>query len=184
MSAAGMWLTNPHEASVSTSSPAGVDTTAFQSSEDDSVFDGPRRTSGFLPTEPSTLTLTGIELKHADPVSIKRAPMEEPLQRTRIGRLLDGRGLTDLDYELFLLESTTYKYPSRIRIPADKGDSSDFLYPSRVATEVAEGPVLVATGPTGTVKGVIMKNAHYIRMDRSMTYQEMWPVQLDRYTSK
>ena len=169
---------------MSTSSPAALDTTAFQSSEDDSVFDRPRRTSGILSTEPSTSDLSRIEHTNAVPGSIKGAPIEDGLQRTRIGRLLDGRGLTDLDYELFLLESTSYEYPSRIQIPANNGDSGDFLYPSKVATEVAEGHVLVATGPTGTVKGIIMKNPHYIRMDKSLTYQEMWPVQLDRHTSK
>lgn len=113
-----------------------------------------------------------------------KTPVVESRQRTRIGRLIKGCTVTDLDYEIFLLEYSKYQHPYRILIRASKGDSTRYLYPSKVATEVTEGSILAVTGTTGTVRGIIMKNPHYIRMSNSTTYQEMWPVQLDRHTGE
>ena len=172
------------QASVSTSSPAGVDTTAFPSSEDDSVFDRPKTAPETLFTGPDTSDLSGARYGRAVSGDHKKTPVVESRQRTRIGKLMRGCTVTDLDYEIFFLEYSKYQQPNRIPIQADKGDLIRYLYPSKVATEVTEGPILAVTGTTGSVGGFIMKNPHYIRMNSSTTYQEMWPVQLDRHTSE
>lgn len=169
---------------MSTSSPAGLETTPFPSSQDDSVFDRPETAPKSLSTGPDTSDLSGTRHRHAvsgDPIEV---PVDESKQRTRIGRLMEDCTVTDLDYEIFVLEYSNYQHPNRILISGDKDDLISYLYPSKVATEVIEGPILAATGTTGTVRGIIMKNPRYIRMNNSKTYQELWPVQLDRYTSE
>lgn len=87
----------------------------------------------------------------------------------------------DLDYELLRLYNIGLKI-NRIAI-AGNGKLGG-IYPQRIATAVAECEVLAATGTTGTVKGNMMSNAYYIRLEYSSTYQELWAVKLERETSR
>lgn len=58
------------------------------------------------------------------------------------------------------------------------------MYPQRLATAAAECEVLAATGTTGIVKGKLISNAYYIRLEYSSTYQELWAAKLERETSR
>lgn len=87
----------------------------------------------------------------------------------------------DLDYELFRLYNVEHKV-NCITIPWIGG--AGFVYPRRIATAAAECEVLAATGTTGTVRGTMISNAYYIRLENSSTYQELWAVRLERETSR
>jgi len=86
----------------------------------------------------------------------------------------------DLDYEIFRVDTVDRKV-NCITIPGIGGP--DVMYPKRIATAVADCKVLAATG-TGTIKGSMISNAYYIRLEHSSTYQELWAVQLERETSR
>lgn len=87
----------------------------------------------------------------------------------------------DLDYELFRLFNVERKV-NCITIPRIGGSS--VMYPQRLATAAAECEVLAATGTTGIVKGKLISNAYYIRLEYSSTYQELWAAKLERETSR
>ena len=170
------------QASISTASPVGADTTPPQSSEDDSIFDKPCSAPITIPMEitpmlqgtepPNTLTDNGTQV------------LGDRGQRRTIGTMLRNSGVTDLDYEVFVLKDQSYRLRNRIFLPDTVYEPARAYYPSEVANEVSEGPIVALTGPTGIVKGIIMRNSRYIRMQLATTYQEMWTVQLDRNTSK
>lgn len=145
----GAGLMRPFQASISTSSPAGVDTTAFQSSEDDSIFEKPRAV-------PATTSVTVGSSEHASPRKAPGAHTQAAIdgsnQRELIGRLLKSYAVTDLDYEVFILEKSSMASQNRVMLPKDKISEPSFLYPSTVAREVTEGPILAATGTTGVVQ--------------------------------
>jgi hypothetical protein len=58
------------------------------------------------------------------------------------------------------------------------------IWPKRIATAAEGCEVLAATGTTGTLKGYMISNAYYIRLDNSSTYRELWAVRLERETSR
>ena len=142
-------LMRSFQASISTSSPAGVDTTAFQSSEDDSIFDKPRAV-------PETTSIASGSSEHASPrkgPDIRtQAAIVGSSQREIIGRLLKSYTHTDLDYEIFILVNLGMASQNGVMLPKDRTSKPSFLYPSTVAREVREGPILAATGTTGVVQ--------------------------------
>ena len=168
-------------ASVSTSSPAGVDTAASRSSEDDDIFDKPRRLTATISSKTTTSTLDWTKARNTVSNST-HASFFGLGPRLQLGTLLRCGKATDLDYEIFVLEDQHHHVQNSILRPAANGERAKTFYPCRVATDVIEGPILAATGPTGVVTGMIMKNPRYIRMQLATTYQEMWTVQLDRHT--
>jgi len=87
----------------------------------------------------------------------------------------------DLDYELFRLYNVERKV-NCIAIPGI--GETGVMYPQRIATAVAECEVLAATGTTGIVKGNLISNAYYIRLECSSIYQELWTVKMERETSR
>ena len=139
----------PFQASISTSSPAGVDTTAFQSSEDDSIFEKPR-------AMPETTSVPSDLSEHASPQEAPgartQAATDGSSRREIIGTLLKSSVVTDLDYELFILQKSSLASRNRVMLPKDKTAKPSFLYPTTVAREVTEGSILAATGTTGVVQ--------------------------------
>ena len=89
----------------------------------------------------------------------------------------------DLDYEVFEIGDSLYREPNKIDLPSF-GYPSRRIIPNKVARTVVECPVWAATGTTGCVQGTMMPQPHYIKMEGSETFQEMWAVKLDRNTSK
>ena len=87
-----------------------------------------------------------------------------------IARISEDSSPNDLDYELFRLYNVEHKV-NCIATPGIGG--SGIMYPQRIATAAAECEVLAATGTTGTVKGTMISNAYYIRLENSSTYQEL-----------
>ena len=89
----------------------------------------------------------------------------------------------DLDYEVFEIDDPAYHNGNKIDLPS----STDYIrriIPTKVARTLVECPVWAATGTTGCVQGIMMRQPHYIKMEGSETIQEMWAVKLDRNTSK
>ena len=145
----GSRLTRQFQASVSTSSPAGVDTSAFQSSEDDSIFEKPR----------AVQETTSVALRSSDHASTQKTPdarthaaTDGSTQPEVIGKLLESQAVNELDYEVFVLEKTNFASQNKAILPKDTTAKASFLYPSNVVREVTEGPILAATGTTGVVQ--------------------------------
>lgn len=97
-----------------------------------------------------------------------------------IAEVFENSPPNDLDYELLRLYNVERKV-NCIAIPGIGG--SRIIYPQLIATAAAECEVLAATGTTGTVRGTMISNAYYIRLEYSSTYQELWAVRLERETS-
>ena len=89
----------------------------------------------------------------------------------------------DLDYEVFEIDDARYHNWNMMDIPSS-GDPVRQIFPTDVARTLVECPVWAATGTTGCVRGTMMRQAHYIKMEGSETFQEMWAVKLDSNTSK
>ena len=105
--------------------------------------------------EPTSVTLRSSG--HAS------SPQEAPETRTEtvtdgsskpevIGRLLESHAVTDLDYEIFVLDTSNFVFRNSVMLPKDKTAKPSFVYPSTIAREVTEGPILAATGTTGVVQ--------------------------------
>ena len=89
----------------------------------------------------------------------------------------------DLDYEVFEIDDARYHDYNKMDLPGS-GDPVRHILPNKVARTLVECPVWAATGTTGCVQGTMMRQPHYIKMEGSETFQEMWAVKLDRNTSK
>lgn len=90
---------------------------------------------------------------------------------------------TDLDYELFRLDDPRFHTDNAISLPTTQ-DSAQMLRLGKPARMPLDAAVWVVTGTTGSVRGTMTSTAHYIKMEGSKTFQEMWAVRLDRQTSK
>ena len=90
---------------------------------------------------------------------------------------------TDLDYELFRLDDPRFHTDNAISLPAMQ-ESPQMLRPGKPARMPVDAAVWVVTGTTGSVRGTMTSAAHYIKMEGSRTFQEMWAVRLDRETSE
>lgn len=90
---------------------------------------------------------------------------------------------TDLDYELFQIDSSQPFGANEVSLPTPKSNSRN-VSPISIAQSPIDGPVWVATGTTGCVKGAMSTQPQYIKMEGSETFQEMWVLELDRATSK
>lgn len=121
------------------------------------------------------------------PLSIAESPEDETTtkssQMRKISTMTSPRVRNDIDYEVFPIEDARYCDVNKICLSSD-GVTTDFIQVDGVAEELAERPVRVATGTTGTVKGVVQTSTHFIKMAGSQTFQEMWAVQLERQASK
>jgi hypothetical protein len=107
----------------------------------------------------------------------------KPCRRRKISTMTSPRIRNDIDYEIFPIEDIRYCAANKVYLPSD-GVAMDSIKVDGVAEELAERPVWVATGTTGTIKGVIKTSNHFIKMAGSQTFQEMWAVQLQRHASK
>ena len=90
---------------------------------------------------------------------------------------------TDLDYELFRLDDPRFHTDNAISLPTMQ-ESAQMLRPGKPARMPVDAAVWVVTGTTGFVRGTMTSTAHYIKMEGSSTFQEMWAVRLDRETSE
>ena len=90
---------------------------------------------------------------------------------------------TDLDYELFRLDDPRFHNDNAISLPTMQ-ESAQMLRPGNPARMPLDAAVWVVTGTTGSVRGTMTSTAHYIKMEGSRTFQEMWAVRLDRETSE
>jgi len=101
-------------------------------------------------------------------------------ENKRIGVIQDS-SRKDLDYQLFRLYSMSVKW-NEIMAPGNGTKIHKYVYPQRVATTTADCSVLSAMGTTGTVRGIIIDSSYYIKTAFSRTFQELWPVKLERET--
>ena len=90
---------------------------------------------------------------------------------------------TDLDYELFPLEDPRFHTVNDISLPTMQ-ESAQILRPGKPAPKPVDAAVWVVTGTTGIVSGTMTSIAHFIKMEGSRTFQEMWAVRMDRETSE
>ena len=110
-------------------------------------------------------------------------PSEPYGQRIKIASLAPEGSANDLDYECVPIDDAVFQKTNRVLLPtADKGPK--YLYPNEIATKPDESKIIAVTGTTGLVHGTIFENPYYIKMNGSSKCQEMWPVRLDRDTSK
>ena len=111
-------------------------------------------------------------------------PPEPHGQRIRIASLAPESSVNDLDYECVPVDNAVLQQINRLILPTANNKDPKYLYPSEIATKPDESEILAVTGTTGLVHGTIFENPYYIRMVGSSKCQEMWPVRLDRDTSK
>jgi hypothetical protein len=102
----------------------------------------------------------------------------------RISTLAPDCVANDLDYEVFPLNDPKYHVSNSIKLPAIEGSHPRKILLKGVARAAAETAIWAATGTTGSVKGTLMRNPYFIKMAGSQSYQEMWPVKLERGTSE
>ena len=90
---------------------------------------------------------------------------------------------TDLDYEVFQLNA---KITNRTNDATSRrgADTPGHILPKTVATKPAQRTVWAMTGTIGPVEGMMTEQSHYIKMEGSQTFQEMWAVELSRATGK
>ena len=90
---------------------------------------------------------------------------------------------TDLDYEVFRLD---VKLVNRMNsaFTRDSADSPGHIYPRTVATKPSSKTVWAMTGTMGPVRGLMTEQSHYIKMEGSQTFQEMWAFELSKATGK
>ena len=105
-------------------------------------------------------------------------------RRIRIASLAPGSSANDLDYECVPVDDVVFQKTNRILLPNANNEGPEYLYPNEIATKPDESTILAVTGTTGLVHGTIFENPYYIKMNGSSKCQEMWPVRLDRDTSK
>lgn len=158
--------------SISSYSDEGCSTLSFASttSPKDTIFEHPIDL-------PSTTELT---LNHTPEVLSPSQPTYS--SKPKISNLLPYER-NDLDYEVFEIDDPYYHNWNKIDLPSS-GDSVRHIIPNKIARTLVECPVWAATGTTGCVQGTMMRQPHYIKMEGSETFQEMWAVRLDRNTSK
>ena len=129
-----------------------------------------------------------INIPNTTELALDHIPeVPSPSQRTysshsKIAKLLPFER-NDLDYEVFEIDDPRYHSRNKIDLPSSTHPIRHIL-PNKIARTLVECPVWAATGTTGCVQGTIMKQTHYIKMEGSETFQELWVVKLDRNTSK
>jgi hypothetical protein len=116
-------------------------------------------------------------------VSLEDETATKSTQRRKISTMTSPRMRNDIDYEIFPIEHTRYCAANKIYPPSDRA-TTDFTKVEGVAETLAERPVWVATGTTGTIRGVIQTSTHFIKMADGQTFQEMWAVHLERRAGK
>ena len=155
------------KASESGSSSTGTDTLAPPSSDED-IFDPPQ-TAIHIIEPPVTLPIAD-ETTTDDPLT----------NLIKIATVSEEDTPNDLDYQLLHFDAKILT-PAHIQNPVQPFDC---LSSQVIAKFVTEASVLAATSKSGIVKGVIMSNSHYIKMEYSSSYQELWSVKLERDISK
>lgn len=96
----------------------------------------------------------------------------------KLGTVASGYSSSDLDYLIFPIVASHGH---------SEGESSSRIPVSATVTDVSkikERKVFAATGTTGTVTGVMLRNPHFIKMPSSSSFEEMWAVRLERKTCK
>ncbi len=121
-----------------------------------------------------------VGLKAEDTIN---KPQEQLFCNQRIADIPVHYMQTDLDYEVFRLDDPRFHTVNQIALPTMQ-EPAQVLRPSRPARMPADTAVWVVTGTTGAVQGTMTSAAHYMKMEGSKTFQEMWAVRLDRETSK
>lgn len=96
----------------------------------------------------------------------------------RIGAVSCGSTPSNLDYDIFEIEDPKLRMLNRLPLPRAGGRPQEFLNITEIATEIIESEVLIATGQNGVVKGTILGNSYFIKMAGCVSYQKMWPVEL------
>lgn len=109
---------------------------------------------------------------------------ENRVHGPRISTLAPDCVANDLDYEVFPLDDPKYHVSNSIQLPAIEGSYPQKIVLKTIARAAAETTIWAATGTTGSIRGTLMRNPYFIKMTGSRTYQEMWPVKLERGTSE
>ncbi|KAK0511993.1 hypothetical protein JMJ35_005121 [Cladonia borealis] len=156
--------------SISSHSDEGSPTLSFTSttSPKDRIFEEPMN----FPS------MTELSLDHIPEVPSPSQPTYSSYPK--ISNLLPYER-NELDYEVFKIDDPRYHRWNKIDIPSS-GDLIRRIIPNKIARTPVECPVWAATGTTGCVQGTMMRQPHYIKMEDSETFQEMWAIKLDRNT--
>lgn len=164
-----------------------MDDTSFPQSDEDSLFETYHAVFSTPATSASSSCRTSIRgsvaFSEAEWAAL-HAPHGQQSGPIKFATLASDDTVNDLDYECVPVDDVAYQKPNRILLPTNAHESPQFLFPRAIAPKVEESTVWAVTGTTGLVKGTIIGNPYYIRMNGSRTCQEMWPVRLERDTSK
>lgn len=167
-----MRLTLSFTGSISSASDHGYDTESLTSASmpTDAIFEPPYTSSN--------VDQVGLEAEDMINTQQDRYSCGQ-----RIANISANCIQTDLDYELFRLDDPRFHTDNAISLPTMQ-ESAQMLRPGKPARMPLDAAVWVFTGTTGSVRGTMTSTAHYIKMEGSRTFQEMWAVHLDRETSK
>ncbi|KAL8721480.1 MAG: hypothetical protein Q9181_007694 [Wetmoreana brouardii] len=178
------------KASASSSLPSDTGNTSPQT-VDDIIFDAPHTNAPN--TTPSTLATSALSSSRSSnrgSVAFSEAewaeshfPFGHRSKRVKIVTLSPNDPVNDLDYECHPIKEFTYhQQTNRILLPRTVNENRKYLFPQKIAAKPDQSTVWAVTGTTGLVKGTILENPYYIKMNGSSTCQEMWPVRLERDT--
>ncbi|KAL8701205.1 MAG: hypothetical protein Q9201_005029 [Fulgogasparrea decipioides] len=173
--------------SVSSFVPSDTDDTSFPQTDDDSICDASHSQSSI----PATSVPSSYRPSIRGSVAFSEAEWAEShfpsgyrSKRVKIATLSPSHPVNDLDYECLPFNEVKFQESNRILLPATVDGVRKYLLPQRIASEPEESTVWAVTGTTGLVKGTMLKNPYYIKMNGSSMCQEMWPVRFERDTSK
>ncbi|KAL9594019.1 MAG: hypothetical protein Q9179_005587 [Wetmoreana sp. 5 TL-2023] len=165
--------------SVSSFVPSDTDDTSFPQTDDDSICDASHSQSSI----PATSVPSSYRPSIRGSVAFSEAEWAEShfpsgyrSKRVKIATLSPSHPVNDLDYECLPFNEVKFQESNRILLPATVDGVRKYLLPQRIASEPEESTVWAVTGTTGLVKGTMLKNPYYIKMNGSSMCQEMWPV--------
>ena len=167
-----MRLTSCSTGSISSASDHGYDTDSLTSAGmlADSIFEPPHAS-------------LSVDQGGPEAEDMINAQQDRRSCGQRIADLSANYIQTDLDYELFRLDDLRFHTDNSISLPT-MPESAQMLRPGNPARMPLDAAVWVVTGTTGSVRGIMTSTAHYIKMEGSRTFQEMWAIRLDRETSE
>ena len=107
--------------------------------------------------------------------------LEKFVRGLKISDFSEEYDRTDLDHEIFSIHDLRYHVPIKVLLSTSEG-STRSISPRHVAREPVEKAIFAATGTTGCLRGNMVRQPRFIKMEGSETFQEMWAVKLDMDT--
>ena len=123
-------------------------------------------------------TSSPIHIKSTETVPL--SPDLRDLPMLKIGSLSSSLASSDLDYNLFPLQTTDATIHNEINIQSEEACSTKQILIQGVARELTARKIFVATGTTGVVSGSMQESPHFLQIENSRHLQEVWAVRLDR----